>query len=86
DIEFYHDLGGITNSKRTFINSIKNGLYKSNVYRSRRALIAGSLEVFPLHKNDTLYGAIQKGEHRFFGMPKGNQKELLVLPSLPTSG
>jgi hypothetical protein len=71
DIEFYHDLGGITNSKRTFINFIKNGLCKSDAYRSRRALIARSLEVFPLYKNDTLYGAIQKGEHRFFEMPKG---------------
>jgi hypothetical protein len=60
DIERYHDLGGITNFKRTFIKSIKNGLCKSDVYKSRRTLIAGSLNVFPLYKNDTLYEAIKK--------------------------
>ena len=71
DLEFYHDLGGIIDSKRTFINNFKNGLCKNDDYQSRRALIKGSLEVFPLYKNDTLYGAIQKGAHRFYEKQKG---------------
>jgi len=67
DFEFYHDVAGITESKIDFIKSITDGLCgTSNPTKSRRKLVAKSLEVFPLYKNGALYGAIQKGEHEFF--------------------
>ncbi|RNI23414.1 serine hydrolase [Rufibacter latericius] len=67
DFEFYHDKGGITSSKAEFIAGFKNGLCKSpSTYQSRRELVTGSTEVFPLYKNKELYGAIQTGRHRFY--------------------
>ncbi len=67
DFEFYHDKGGITNSKAEFIQAFKEGLCKSpSTYQSRRELVAGSLEVFELKNNGEVYGAIQEGVHRFY--------------------
>ena len=67
DFEFYHDKGGITNSKSEFIQAFKEGLCKSpSTYQSRRELVAGSLEVFELKDNGEVYGAIQEGVHRFY--------------------
>ncbi len=75
DLEFYHDQGGITNSKEAFITVMKNGICKeTNPYKSRRELIQNSLEVFPLFTNGELYGALQKGVHRFFETHKGKEK------------
>ncbi len=71
DLEFYHDQGGITNSKQEFVEIFKNGICKSDAFVSRRELIAGSLKVFPMYKDGELYGAIQMGQHRFFEKPKG---------------
>jgi len=65
DFEFYHDIGGIDKSKDAFINNIKNGPCNSGTLENKRALIKGSLEVYPLYENKKLYGAIQSGKHRF---------------------
>ncbi|MEM7110222.1 MAG: nuclear transport factor 2 family protein, partial [Bacteroidota bacterium] len=65
DFEFYHDKVGIDKSKASFINSIKNGLCGTGENSTRRELIESSLQVFPLYDNSILYGAIQKGIHRF---------------------
>jgi len=74
DLEFYHDKGGITNSKEEFVNGMRHGLCKKdNPYKSRRELIKESLEVFPLYKNGELYGALQKGIHRFFETHNGKE-------------
>ena len=73
DFEFYHDKSGITNTKNEFMKGITNGLCNaSNQTRSRRELVEGSLTVFPLFNNGKLYGAIQKGEHKFFESFNGN--------------
>lgn len=67
DLEFYHDKSGATNSLSQFLEVMKTGICNpSNIYKVRRELVQGSLEVFPLYNNGKLYGAIQKGEHRFF--------------------
>lgn len=66
NFEFYHDKGGITNSKADFIKAFKNGLCKTpETYQSRRELVKESLEVFALKNNGELYGAIQNGRHQF---------------------
>jgi hypothetical protein len=69
DLEFYHDLGGLTNYaqnmeafKRTFGSDRK----------LRRELVKGSLEVYPI-KN---YGAVETGIHRFYATEKGKQEQL----------
>jgi len=67
--EFYHDQSGITNSKSAFINSIKNGLCKSND-KPKRVLMENSLEIYPLKNNGILYGAIQTGTHHFYAIEK----------------
>ena len=66
DLEFYHDESGITNSKAEFIQTFRRNICRSMENKSKRALIIGTLEVFPLYNNGQLYGAVQKGEHRFF--------------------
>lgn len=72
NFEFYHDKGGITPNKQKFIESIRNGLCKDPAnYQSRRELVPGTLQVFPLTDNGKLYGAIQTGDHRFFENIKG---------------
>jgi hypothetical protein len=72
NFEFYHDKGGITPNKEKFLESIRNGLCKDPAnFQSRRELVPGSLQVFPLSTNGKLYGAIQTGEHRFYENIKG---------------
>ncbi len=58
DLEFYHDLGGLTNYTQN-IEAFKNTAAKNNDLK--RELVAGSLEVYPVKD----FGAIQIGEHRF---------------------
>lgn len=75
DFEFYHDKVGIVDSKKAFMNTIKNGLCNtSNKTTSRRQLVDKSLSVYPLYNKGILYGAIQKGKHRFFET-QNEQKE-----------
>jgi hypothetical protein len=58
DVEFYHDNGGLTNrSRQSLVESIKNNICG----KVSRELVAGKLEVYPLHG----YGAVEIGVHRF---------------------
>jgi len=57
DIEFYHDKGGLTTSKKEIIESLK----KNICGKVTRELIKGSIEVYPIAN----YGAVQIGNHRF---------------------
>ena len=56
-IEFYHDKGGLTTSKKELIASLK----KNICGKVTRELIKGSIEVYPIPG----YRAIQMGSHRF---------------------
>lgn len=75
DFEFYHDEAGITKSKSVFISEIKNRIC-SLPYKPERVLDNTSLEVFPLMKNNVLYGAIESGIHRFYAIEKNKEKHL----------
>lgn len=66
DVEFYHDQGGLSVSRSSQLESMKNGLCKNSKNKYRRELVEGSLKVFPLKNNKSLYGAIQNGIHRFY--------------------
>ncbi|WP_298898906.1 nuclear transport factor 2 family protein [uncultured Psychroserpens sp.] len=74
DFEFYHDIGGLETSKEAFIKSMKNGICNpNNKTKSRRELVEGSLEVFLLKDNGNVYGALQKGVHKFFETTNGKE-------------
>lgn len=57
DIEFYHDRGGLTTSKKELIESIR----KNICGKVTRILTKGSIEVYPIHN----YGAVEIGYHSF---------------------
>ena len=69
DLEFYHDLGGVTDYKqnmeafeRTFLSERK----------LRRELVKSSLEVYPIKD----FGAVEMGVHRFYATEKGQTEKL----------
>lgn len=64
DVEFYHDKGGLTRSRKTVVESIKNNLCG----KVRRELVQGSLEVYPIPG----YGAVEVGVHRFYELKSAN--------------
>ncbi|WDF55047.1 nuclear transport factor 2 family protein [Mucilaginibacter sp. KACC 22063] len=57
DIEFYHDRGGLTTSKKELIQSIKNNICG----KVTRTLVKGSIEVYEIKG----YGAVEFGYHTF---------------------
>lgn len=68
DFEFYHDKGGLTEGREVFLSNSRVNCANRKVGEpqpAKRFLVDGSLEVFPLYKNGTLYGAIQHGVHTF---------------------
>jgi CubicO group peptidase (beta-lactamase class C family) len=66
NLKFYHDKDGVSN-KTKFLNDLKNGLCKSPETRQViRVLVKENTEIFPLHRNGILYGAIHNGEHLFY--------------------
>lgn len=69
DLEFYHDLGGVTNYNQN-MEAFKKTFESDR--RVRRELVLGSLEVYPIKD----YGALETGIHRFFAREKGQQEKL----------
>jgi len=68
DFEFYHDKGGTTLGRESFLAPmVTNCSQKTEdwVQPSKRILVENSLSVYPLRKDGILYGAIQHGIHRF---------------------
>ena len=57
DIEFYHDQGGLSNSKKDILEGTK----KFICGKVTRSLVPGSIEVYPIKD----YGAIEIGLHSF---------------------
>lgn len=57
EIEFYHDQGGLSNSKKDILECTK----KYMCGKVTRTLIPGSIEVYPIKD----YGAIEIGVHSF---------------------
>ncbi|MDI9256490.1 nuclear transport factor 2 family protein [Flavobacterium sedimenticola] len=57
DIEFYHDQGGLSHSKK----DILEGTQKHICGKVTRALVPGSIEVYPIKE----YGAVEIGLHSF---------------------
>lgn len=76
DVEFYHDKGGPTLGIEGLMASSKKNLCGNSNFRLRREAVAGSIEVFPLHRSNVVYGAIISGSHVFY-IKEGAKKEYL---------
>jgi len=72
DMEFYHDKGGLTKTRKTFTEALEKNFCGEQKQKLRRELVKGSLKVFPLNN----YGAVQIGEHRFYVTEKGQEEKL----------
>jgi hypothetical protein len=57
DLEFYHDVGGLSRSRQTTVEGVKNNICG----KVTRELVPGTLEVYPIAN----YGAVEIGVHRF---------------------
>ncbi len=69
DLEFYHDLGGVTNFQQN-VDAFKRTFESDR--RVRRELVTGSLEVYPIKD----FGAVETGIHRFYVIEKGKKEKL----------
>lgn len=58
NLEFYHDKGGLTLSRKSLVESVKNNICG----KVRREIVAGSIETHPIPG----YGAVQMGVHNFY--------------------
>lgn len=58
EVEFYHDKGGLTPSRKSLVESVRNNVCG----KVRREVVADSVEVHPIPG----YGAVQMGVHRFY--------------------
>ncbi|PSK94404.1 nuclear transport factor 2 family protein [Taibaiella chishuiensis] len=63
DLEFYHDLGGITQGRADFIRSVKNNICGGKE-KMKRSL--DHMKVYPLKDKGKIYGAVQEGLHSFY--------------------
>jgi Domain of unknown function (DUF4440) len=74
NFEFFHDTDSISD-KTTFLHNLRNGLCISpTTYQSRRELVKGSTEIYPLYKGERLYGVIQMGVHNFYETVAGKSE------------
>jgi hypothetical protein len=68
DFEFYHDKDGLSSTRGAqFIAGISATCARQKSgedYRARRKIVPGSVQVYVLNN----YGAIQTGQHRFYGV------------------
>jgi hypothetical protein len=69
NLEFYHDLGGVTNYNQN-LDAFKKTFESDR--RVRRKLVEGTLEVYPIKD----YGAVETGIHRFYATEKEQQEKL----------
>lgn len=75
DFEFYHDQGGITKGKLAFIKSIEQNICNFPGRKSRRELVPGSTQIYPMANNGELYGLLQQGVHKFYFSMNGGPEQ-----------
>lgn len=76
DLEFYHDQGGAMLGRAKFIAAMQNNICGNPAVRVRRAAVAGSVRVFPMHEGGKMYGAVISGEHQFYNTANGKPEQL----------
>ncbi len=76
DVEFYHDKGGAMIGRDAFVADYQKGCEgrkAPDAWRSRRELVAGSAQVYPIPG----VGAVEEGSHVFYER-RGDGPETLV--------
>jgi hypothetical protein len=76
ELEFFHDLGGPSVGKTSFLKALKNNICGDPDLHVRRAAADGAVKVYPLRKRGQLYGAIVEGEHAFYNKVTGKPEAL----------
>lgn len=77
DLEFYHDVGGLSVSLEKFMSIVDQNFCKSQRKTQLvRKLKEGTMQVFPLKNNEILYGAVQTGEHYFYEKSGADEKRV----------
>jgi len=66
-IEFYHDRGGVSTSKKDILEGTK----KNICGKVTRQLVPGSIEVYPIKD----FGAVEIGMHKFFNNQEPNAEQ-----------
>jgi hypothetical protein len=72
DLEFYHDKGGMTKSRATFMENQQKNFCGERPFYLRREVVPGTMKVFPMNN----YGAVQSGDHVFY-IKNAEGKEVL---------
>jgi len=72
ELRFYHDQSGIQDRK-VFFDNVKKYICSNPQQKPIRRLEEGSLVVFPLFNDGTMYGAIQHGVHHFYIREEGEE-------------
>ena len=70
DVEFYHDKGGLTKSRKALVQELRNNFCGEGKTKLRRELVKGSMSD-PINN----YGAVQLGDHRFYVTENGKETE-----------
>lgn len=76
DVEFYHDKGGPTIGLPALVRSFSKNLCSNSNWHLKREPVPGSYKVFPLKKDNVIYGAILSGEHVFYILESGKGPQL----------
>lgn len=76
DLEFYHDIGGFMRGRQAFADATSKNICGKPDWRLRRAEVPGTVQLYPLRSNGTVYGAVITGEHYFYHLNKGQPERL----------
>ena len=77
DFEFYHDKGGaLLDEPNELAADIMVADFNWICNNTHRKLVADNMEVYPLHENNTLYGAVQTGFHDFYNVENNKPTQL----------
>ncbi|MEX2591243.1 MAG: nuclear transport factor 2 family protein [Anditalea sp.] len=71
DLEFYHDKSGLILTRKKMLEILETTLCGNSEVKTRRELVADSLEVYPLQN----FGAIEIGTHYYFQSKNGQTEK-----------
>lgn len=66
DVEFYHDLGGLTRGRAALTDSVRRNICGNPNMKLRREAVAGHVRTSLLKQGGVVYGAIIAGDHLFY--------------------
>jgi len=72
DMEFYHDVTGITRTRKAMVDSVMKGICGNPNVRVRRAPLPDTIRFDPIPG----YGGVLSGEHQFYMTEKGMPERL----------